>query len=795
MWFKLICTSSFLVVTQLIFAQEVEFNCYIKNPKGIPRERTTDFKKVTIDIAIDPYSKTVSGKVDFQFEVIRPTVDSIWLDAPGITINHVALNEEDVDFRTYPKGVSIYPKKPLEWDVEYRLTVNYQAIPRKGMYFVGWNSPDTTAPKQVWTQGQGVDNRYWYPHFDNLSDKLITETKITFENGFDVLSNGQLINKEVSDSATTWHYSMLKPHSSYLVMIAIGDYEVDTIHSASGVAIHNWYYHNQPEKKAPTYYKTAELMDFLSSYTGVDYPWGDYAQVPVHNFLYGAMENTSATIFSDKFQVDSIEFHSNNYVFVNAHEMAHQWFGNLITSRSPEGHWIHEGFATYFHGLWQGEVFGEEAGSLLFESFKEQAIAAGTSNQLPISHADAGSARHYMKAATVIRMLRDEVGEETFKRVLTHFLEKYAYQNVTSEDFLMAFHDVAGYSLEWFFDQWVMLGGEPHFQITMMRQFNGERGIFLKVDQTNADEIGRKSLHLPVSIMTKRGQIEQQLLWIDQDTIVKLSSDKLKQLNSVVLDPEKHLLMTYELINWPSFWFLGQMDIEYPVLSRKEAVDSLIARNKLDDKQLMTSLLSESSDYVGSAYVRGFSDDVPLNKELLSKVKTEDIPLTKQALSTKLNEEDELFEDILLTLLADKNNNVVEMAMIQVANNSWYSYIDFSRLHQRVKTQPSLRLTYIQLKLLQGNLRQSILELTELTQAKYDVSVRIQAFDLLAQIDYIDADIATSFYEAGTSFNRNLRNSSRPILMRFTKSKVMEAVELIDNQEVRDWIEKEIEIN
>jgi len=792
MQFKLIWITFFLAVAQLVVAQEAELNCYINNPKGVPRERLTDFEKVTIDIAINPYEKLVSGKVDFQFQVIRPMVDSIWLDAPGVDIKAVLLDGKAINYQVNEKGVMIKPVESLKWEKDYSLSVSYTTSPKKGMYFVGWNSPDTTAPKQVWTQGQGVDNRYWYPHFDNLSDKLITETKITFENGFEVLSNGELKSKEVTDSATTWHYSMSKPHSSYLVMIAIGKYAVDTIQSASGVEIHNWYYKDNPEKAGPTYYKTAELMDFLTSYTGVAYPWGGYAQVPVHNFLYGAMENTSATIFSDKFQVDSTTFHSQNYVFVNAHEMAHQWFGNLITSRSAEGHWIHEGFATYLHGLWQGQVFGSEADALLFESFKKQALAAGKKDQLPISHADAGSARHYMKAASVIRMLKDEVGEETFRKVLTHFLEKYAHQNVTSEDFLMAFHDVSGYSLQWFFDQWVYKGGEPHLEFTMLSEFEDEKGTFLNIAQTNSDKIGWKAMHLPIHIYTKEGELEKKTIWINQDTTIQLSERKPKQLNSVIPDPQKHLLMSYELINWPTFWLVAQRANSLPVLTRREAVDSLVARKEFTSKLLLEELLLEESDYVALGYVNGLSGVIEFNSELVEKLGQHPFPLTKQALTQHLSQVDEPSLEIITMLLQDQNNDVVNASMIQVANNNWFSYIDFDHLAQRVATQPGLRLTYAQLLLVNGEHDKGLDELIDLTKAMYSVDVRKTAFSLLAQIGYVDQEILTSFYEAGTSFNRDLRNSSKAALTQFDLEELQAVIKSIDNQVVKSWLLKEV---
>jgi hypothetical protein len=762
----------FITLSLLTFSQDHDLSCFIQNPKGIPRERVTDFKSATISVDINPYEKQVQGIVDFQFEVIRPVVDSFWLDAPNMQIHSVLLGHDSIDFRVDKKGVFIFPDSSLVWENKYQLLVNYVAKPKKGMYFVGWDSCFTNStPKQVWTQGQGIDNRHWFPHFDDLSDKLITETIIRFKNGYEVLSNGKLATKTVDDSATTWHYQMEKPHSSYLTMIAIGNYGVDTVYSNSRVQIRNWYYRNRPEKVNSTYYKTAELMDFLESYTGVAYPWGDYAQVPVHNFLYGAMENTSATIFSDNFFVDSTEFLGRNYVYVNAHEMAHQWFGNLITSRSPEAHWIHEGFATYFHGLWQGEVFGKEAGDLLFETFKQQALVAGESNQLPISHAEAGSSRHYMKSATVLRMLRNEVGEDVFRKTLTYFLNKYAHQNVTSEDFLMAFQDVAGVSLNWFFEDWVHTGGEPEFRFSIMPNWEGQKGTFLRVEQTNVTDIGRKRIHLPIDVIDGTNSKEIRI-FTESDTVVQLSSLKPSQIQAVSIDRERHVLMKEEYSNWQRDWMkhvIGNSD--YHVLLQERSLEWLIERDELSQRKLLQLTFSQESDYMSAAYLR-FIDDFKLDPAVVDLLQKDGWPLMKQTIVSKLKDQDTYLNDALLVLASDKNNDVVSAAMVTAGNKGWINSELMLILEARTVQYAALRLNYAQLLFIAGEHDLAKTELERLTAPEISVDVRISAFSILAQLEYESAELAYNYYEAITSFNRRLKNQSKKILKEYDEESV-----------------------
>jgi hypothetical protein len=483
------------------------------------------------------------------------------------------------------------------------------------------------------------------------------------------------------------------------------------------------------------------------------------------------MENTSATIFSDNFFVDSTEFLGRNYVYVNAHEMAHQWFGNLITSRSPEAHWIHEGFATYFHGLWQGEVFGKEAGDLLFETFKQQALVAGESNQLPISHAEAGSSRHYMKSATVLRMLRNEVGEDVFRKTLTYFLNKYAHQNVTSEDFLMAFQDVAGVSLNWFFEDWVHTGGEPEFRFSIMPNWEGQKGTFLRVEQTNVTDIGRKRIHLPIDVIDGTNSKEIRI-FTESDTVVQLSSLKPSQLQAVSIDRDRHVLMKEEYSNWQRDWMkhvIGNSD--YHVLLQERSLEWLIERDELSQRKLLQLTFSQESDYMSAAYLR-FIDDFKLDPAVVDLLQKDGWPLMKQTIVSKLKDQDTYLNDALLVLASDKNNDVVSAAMVTAGNKGWINSELMLILEARTVQYAALRLNYAQLLFIAGEHDLAKTELERLTAPEISVDVRISAFSILAQLEYESAELAYNYYEAITSFNRRLKNQSKKILKEYDEESV-----------------------
>lgn len=173
------------------------------------------------------------------------------------------------------------------------------------MYFIGWNDEKNLSRKQIWTQGQGVDNRFWFPCYDDVNDKLISETNITCYKHYTVVSNGKLTDIQLNtDSSLTWRYKMTKPHSPYLVMIAIDKYAWVDMKSENGVVSRQYYYSDHPETAEPTYRYSKEMMDWMVKETGTPFPWETYSNTPVQDFMFGAMENTTVTIYGDFYLLD-----------------------------------------------------------------------------------------------------------------------------------------------------------------------------------------------------------------------------------------------------------------------------------------------------------------------------------------------------------------------------------------------------------------------------------------------------------------------------------------------------------
>jgi aminopeptidase N len=240
--------------------------------------------------------------------------------------------------------------------------------------------------------------------YDNMNDKFTTETITTFDKDYSVLSNGALKSvKANADGTKTWHYAMGHPHAGYLLMLAIDKYAIKKTKTKTGVPVAFYYYPESPEKVEPTSMYTEKMIEFLEEETGIPYPWESYSQVMVQDFMYGAMENTTATIFGDFFNVDSRGFLDRNYIGVNCHELTHQWFGDLITARGGGDTWLQESYATYYAKIFFGTIEGDDRVKMMQRQEMNAALRASETDNNPIRFSGAGTARVYQKEVLLFK--------------------------------------------------------------------------------------------------------------------------------------------------------------------------------------------------------------------------------------------------------------------------------------------------------------------------------------------------------------------------------------------------------
>ena len=415
---------------------------------NVRSQEAVDFTDGSIDIQIDPEAETISGNVVYEFNTALRT-DSVMIDARDMEILKVALNNKKTDYTYDGRQLTVFKK--LRPGKTHELLIEYTTSPKKAVYFIGWED-QIPENNQVWTQGQGKYSSHWVPSFDNMSEKVRFDLKISMDSIYEVIANGTLTGTKVEEGLKRWTFSMEKPMSSYLLAFAAGLYHNETLFSASGIPLINYYYEGKNNRLEPTYRYTKQIMDYLEKEIGVPYPWQNYKQVPVRDFLYAGMENTGTTIFSDGYFIDSLAFEDKNYVEVNAHEMAHQWFGNLVTEVSSRDHWLHEGFATYYSLLSRKEIFGEE---YYYWALLENAELLKDAEGQALTDPGASSLTFYEKGAWALVMLSDTIGNQAFRAGIQDFLGDYAFQNATVSDFLQLMQEHTPTDLSYFREEWL----------------------------------------------------------------------------------------------------------------------------------------------------------------------------------------------------------------------------------------------------------------------------------------------------------------------------------------------------
>ncbi|RNL87058.1 M1 family peptidase [Sinomicrobium pectinilyticum] len=485
-----------------------------------------DFTRAEGNIAIDPHREEVTGEVTYFFDVLHP-VDSFYIDARKMTFDKVKLNGKEVKFRNDNSRLWILSAQ--DTSQQNRLTFAYKAIPEKAMYFTGWGLEEGT--RQVWTQGQGRYTSNWFPSFDDVSEKVEFDLFVTFGREYKVLANGNLDGIEERDSLITWKYNMQHPMSSYLLALAIGKYDMIRDVSRGGVPMEMYYYPEDKDKAEPTYRYTKRIFDFLEKEIGIPYPWQNYKQAPVRDFLHAGMENTTLTLFADTFMVDSVGYNDRNYLNVNAHELAHQWFGNMVTARSNEHHWLQEGFATYYALLAEREVFGEDYYYWkLYKSAETLAARSENGKGEAVLNAGAGSLTFYEKGAFVLHRLRETAGDGAFRRGVRRYLEKNKYGTAVTSDFMDEVEKISGKDLSGFTDRWLRDSVFPREEAMASLRKNE---FIRKLTDFQEGKISRK----------KRDEL------LDSDVYYPLKEDIIMQMNrdSVAVNRSRELFRTGDL--------------------------------------------------------------------------------------------------------------------------------------------------------------------------------------------------------------------------------------------------------
>lgn len=417
-----------------------------------------DFIKCNATVFPDFETRTVNGIVLYDFKVIS-SIDTIRIDAKNMQFSEVILNGKTVDFKNNSKELLLFDGYRKG---KNQLQFRYKATPKQTMYFTGIGEG-----QQIWTQGQDRYTSHWLPSFDDVNEKVIFNISVNYDSRFTVISNGERVGVDTkyngiyNSNNKTWNFEMKKPMASYLVMVAIGKFEHQTETSTSGIPLENYYKPIDAAKYQYTYRDSKTIFDFIEKEIGVKYPWKIYRQVPVEDFLYAGMENTSSTIFAQDFVVDESGFNDRNYINVNAHELAHQWFGDVVTAKSGKHHWLQEGFATYYALLAERKIFGED---YFYNAMYRNSLLLrkeAKTDTIPILSEKASSYSYYQKGAWALFYLHETIGDKLFRKIIKNYLKRYKFKNVVTSDFLNEVVKVTDFDVVKFQKEWLE---EYHFQ-------------------------------------------------------------------------------------------------------------------------------------------------------------------------------------------------------------------------------------------------------------------------------------------------------------------------------------------
>lgn len=744
-------------------AAQYDMICHISDAGARYREHNTDFKHLLLDIKFDTKTSTVYGKETITFAPIRPSIDSLYLDAPDIKIKSIVFAENNlaIPFQTYKDGVTLFFKqKHLVWQQDKTIIINYETQPAKGLYFIGWNDSTGRSRKQIWTQGQGIDNRHWFPCFDDVADKCITETMITFDTAFTVISNGDLINKiSNTDNTFTWHYKMPFEHVPYLVMIGIDRYAKKDYVSKNNVTSAQYYYADMPQVEAQTYSYSGIMMDWMENEFGVTYPWHIYRNVPVQDFMYGAMENTTATIYGDFYQLDNRAGIEMPYVATNAHELTHQWFGDYITEWSAAHHWLHESFATYYAKMFTKDVWGNELYDWKKRGEAISAMYADDRDNYPVAHSRGGSNRHYPKGSFVIGMLRYVVGDSVYKNTIQQYLKKHAFKNVDTHDFWLSFFENSGQNLDWFFEEWITHSGYPIY--TVSTEKNKKETIFYINQQCNNGDSILFKMPVILEVHYTDGTKDSTTVWISKanDTI-SIPKGQKKEVSHSLFDPGYQIL---KKLNFEKHY-------------SEKINQALHAKSILDRYDALTALRNTSIEVKKEDLYKIYANEkyYILKNEVLSQLKS--VCNTETVFFKKaLNDNDflvrrEALQNISLPLpkeylpdienmLQDTSYINIELALTKlIQNDDGRQAVYFEKTKDIRGISNNVRIAWLALQLKQEYNIKYIAELTDLCSESYEFRTRVKAFETLDALGYYAPSFYKNAIQALSASNGRLSN-------------------------------------
>ncbi|MEN7546492.1 M1 family aminopeptidase [Rapidithrix thailandica] len=621
-----------------------------------------------LEVRFDWEKQHLLGKATLSMQPYFYPQKKVVLDAKGFDIHRVALvhlqDTTELAYEYDSLQLSIRLDKEYQQNEKLHVYIDYTAKPNelkeggsaaitsdKGLYFINPTGKEKNKPQQIWTQGETEANSKWFPTFDAPNVKSAQEMYITVDKKFTTLSNGRLVSqKHNHDGTRTDYWKQEKVHAPYLFMMTVGEF-AKVQDQWKGIDV-DYYVEPEYQRYAKDVFgNTPEMMEFFSTLFDYPYPWDKYAQIVVRDYVSGAMENTSASIFMEELQVDDRYLLDESWDYIIAHELIHHWFGDLVTCESWANLPLNESFANYGEYLWMEHKLGEEEADLHRVSELEQYLFESQSKRVPLiryHHHDKENmfdSHSYAKGGLILHYLRSVVGDEAFFKALQVYLKQHEYGTAEVHELRLAFEQVTGQDLNWFFNQWFLASGHPEL---MVKDEFSEGEVTLSVRQLQ-DPQYTPIYTLPVTVaiwvngqktehqitVTKKEQsftfpVHQKpdLVLFDAQTVIPGKIDYIRSTESFVFQykhaekilarreallelrsgvpDEANVVETYvQALNDP-FWDLRQIAVDafknYQG-ARKEEVENKLRKLALEDPN---SLVRASAVMVLSSYENQF---------------------------------------------------------------------------------------------------------------------------------------------------------------------------------------------
>ena len=489
------------------------------------RERQVDIKRLTADLTVDMKRQTVAGSVTVAFTLLQADLQALIFDAADLDIDEVDLVTAEaaiaLDFSQDDRKLRIVMPAGIDSGDDLAVRIKYKARPKTGLYFF---AKSKTRPAEAWNYGEGGRHYNWLPLYNDTNDRFAVDFRITVDAPFVVLGNGsQQETKKNRDGSRTFHWLQNEPIANYLLALNIGEFvEVPLADAAVGqrmIPLSVWTHAGDEESAAFSFGKTPEMVEYFSELLGYEYAWPKYDQMILRNFFF-AMETTSMVGFGEAalhyeggLTDDGPQFHDAYPTWTTedtiAHELAHHWFGDLVTCRSLASIWLNESFASYMHTVWNGHAYGED--DLTYQRWRYLQRYLGyirtTGEVRPLEYFnyDVSDDMYtteitYLKGALLLHFLRHVLGDQHFYSGVRSYLDTHAFSEVDSFDFQRSLEKESGGNLNWFFEDWIR-GGGGYPALSVSYLWMPERNeLDLTIEQVQAVQPFESYFDVPIDI-------------------------------------------------------------------------------------------------------------------------------------------------------------------------------------------------------------------------------------------------------------------------------------------------------